>query len=190
MESTQPTSAAQQAIAYLGFEAFEKAKAYRGALLVVDGESKPLEFRCTAPVHPTDLQRTLYGASLLPHILTDLIGSPLISTAREKLGVIIITDAAFFDVRLKISTPVIRIIRADGKDAKHADGTRSQSLLLQSASGKFDHVMVEAHPKFPADLDSCGDRFRDLFSKWNLLEPFQRMIEGLKYIHDEHVLES
>ena len=36
-----------------------------------------MEFRCTAPVRPNPLQRTLYGRTLLPHIAVELIGAPL-----------------------------------------------------------------------------------------------------------------
>jgi hypothetical protein len=188
METNQPTSAIQTAVGFLGYREFDDGEAYRGAILVTDEWSKPLEFRCTAPVRPTQLQRTLYGKSLLPHVLTELIAVPLISSVREKPQLILITDDAYFDVRYKISAPVIRVARASGAKAKQDD--QAQSLLLQSASGKFAQVEIEGHWKFSGDLDSCGDRLRDLFGRWDLTEPFQRLAEGLQYVHDERVLES
>ena len=84
METNQQPPATQTTIGFLGYREFDDGKAYRGAILVTDESSKPLEFRCTAPVRPTNLQRTLYGKSLLPHILTELIAVPLIASMREK----------------------------------------------------------------------------------------------------------
>jgi hypothetical protein len=186
---TQDTTA-KTVIAFLGFREFDDGEAYRGAILVTDESSKPLEFRCTAPVRPTQLQRTLYGKSLLPHVLTELIAMPLISSVREKPQLILIAEDAFFDVRQKVSTPVIRVVRPGGSKSKQEDQSKSKSLLLQSASGKFTQVEIDAHWKFSGDLDSSSDRLRDLFGRWDLTEPFQRLGEGLQYVHDERVLES
>ena len=190
MEANQQPPTSQATIGFLGYREFEDGEAYRGAILITDEWSKPLEFRCTAPVRPTALQRTLYGKSLLPHVLTELIGAPLISSVREKPQLILIADEAYFDVRHRVSTPVIRVARQGGSKAKQDDQAKSKSLLLQSASGKFDQVEIEAHWKFAADLDSSGERLRDLFGRWDLTEPFQRLAEGLQYVHDERVLES
>lgn len=190
METNQQAPASPTAIGFLGYREFDDGEAYRSAILVTDEWSKPLEFRCTAPVRPTQLQRTLYGKSLLPHVLTELIAAPLISSVRERPQLILITDDAYFDVRHKVSTPVIRVARNSAMKAKQDDQAKTKSRLLQSAYGKFAQVEIEAHWKFSGDLDSCRDRLRDLFGRWDLTEPFQRVSEGLQYVHDERVLES
>lgn len=189
METNQQTQTTQVPIGFLGYREFDNGEAYRGAILVTDDWSKPLEFRCTAPVHPTQLQRTLYGKSLLPHVLTELIGSPLISSLHEKPQIILISDDYFFDLRCKLTLPVIMVSASKAalpsKRAEH-----SKTLLLQSSSGRFSEVELRAHWKFAADLDSSGERLRDLFGRWDLTEPFQRLAEGLQYVHDERVLEN
>lgn len=190
MSTEQGNHGSASSIGFLGYREFDDGEAYRGAILVTDEWSKPLEFRCTAPVRPTQLQRTLYGKSLLPHVLTELIAAPLISSVREKPHLILIAEDAYFDVRHKVSTPVIRVARPSGVKAKQEDQCKTKSLLLQSASGKFAQVEIEAHWKFGGDLDASGDRLRDLFGRWDLTEPFQRLAEGLQYVHDERVLES
>lgn len=189
MENNPSQSTAPTVIGFLGYREFEEGEAYRGAILVTDGFSKPLEFRCTAPVRPTHLQRTLYGKSLLPHILTELIGAPLIESVREKPQLILITDDEYFDVRQKVVVPVLRVRRQ--RDNTRSDETKkSKRITLQSASGKFDQLELEAHWNFPADLDATGERYRDLFGRWDLAEPFVRLTEGLQFVHDERVLEA
>ena len=149
-----------------------------------------LSFVAPPQYRPTKLQRTLYGKSLLPHILTELIGAPLVFSVREKPQLILIADEAYFDVRHKVTAPVIRVTHPSAPKTKQEDQSKSKSLLIQSASGRFAQVVIEAHWKFAADLDSTGERLRDLFGRWDLTEPFQRLAEGLQFVHDERVLES
>lgn len=114
---------------------------------------------------------------------------PLMSSVREKPELILIADDAFLDLRHKLSYPVI-LVSASKAALRSKKGETAKTLLLQSASGKFSELEIESHWKFGGDLDSCGDRLRDLFGRWDLTEPFQRLAEGLQYVHDERVLES
>ena len=50
----------------------------RGGILVTDAHGKPVEFRCTSPIRPNAVQRTLYGGTLMPHIAVELVGVPLV----------------------------------------------------------------------------------------------------------------
>jgi len=55
---------------------------FRGGILVTDSSGKPVEFRCTSPIRPNAVQRTLYGGTLMPHIAVELVGEvlPLVQT--------------------------------------------------------------------------------------------------------------
>ena len=72
---TESESNNKKRLAFLGYSEFDKG--YRGGILVTDEWGKRVEFRCTAPVRPNPVQRTLYGRTLLPHIAVELIGAPL-----------------------------------------------------------------------------------------------------------------
>ena len=74
-------------VALLGYLEFDNSASYRGAILVTDDWGKPLEFRCTAPVKPTAVQRTLYGSTLTPHLLVALIAKPLMDALNEEPAV-------------------------------------------------------------------------------------------------------
>ena len=78
MQNGNETVDQKTRLAFLGYSEFDKG--YRGGILVTDEWGKPLEFRCTSPVHPNPVQRTLYGQTLLPHIAVELIGAPLLRT--------------------------------------------------------------------------------------------------------------
>ena len=74
-------------VALLGYLEFDNSASYRGAILVTDDWGKPLEFRCTPPVKPTAVQRTLYGSTLTPHLLVALIAKPLMDALNEEPAV-------------------------------------------------------------------------------------------------------
>src|SRR2546422_6943943 len=96
-------------VALLGYLEFDNSASYRGAILVTDDWGKPLEFRCTAPVKPNAVQRTLYGQTLLPHVLVELIGAPLLQAVQEQPAIVIIQENLFFDLRHKVDTPIVRL---------------------------------------------------------------------------------
>ena len=86
-------------IAYLSRNEFEDGKAYRGGILVVDALGRPLEFRCTSPVRPNAVQRTLYGGALEPYMLVELMGKPLLSNLRECFDILVVDEPSFLNLR-------------------------------------------------------------------------------------------
>ncbi len=177
-------------IAFLGYMEFDNAAAYRGGILVTDGWGKPLEFRCTAPVKPNAVQRTLYGRTLMPHILVELIAVPLLQAVQQKPEVVVVQESMFFDLRYKTETPVVRL-RRQGSEVKvrgDNEGEEPKPVVVASQSGKFDPVVMEPHWQFAGDIESCHERMHELFGRWDLIEPFDRLTKGLDYIHGQKEL--
>jgi len=129
-------------IAFLGYMELDSGASYRGAILITDDWSKPLEFRCTAPVKPNAVQRTLYGQTLLPHVLVELIGAPLLQAVQERPEVIVIQESLFFDLRHKTDTPVVRLRRqgadvklsSDGAEKANSPSAASATATTRSAN--------------------------------------------------------
>jgi len=62
-----------------------------GGYLVLSDLGRPLEFHCSTPVLPNEAQKILYGASLRPYVLGEIIGQTLV--AKGQLAVqAVITD--------------------------------------------------------------------------------------------------
>jgi hypothetical protein len=192
MSDNADTPSQQARLAFLGYMEFDNASAYRGAILVTDEWGKPLEFRCTAPVKPNAVQRTLYGQTLMPHILVELIGLPLLQAVQEKPEVVIIREDLFFDLRRKADTPVVRV-RRQGSDVKvqgDDEADKPKAVVIASESERFETIVMEPHWQFAGDTDFCQERIRELFARWDLLEPFDRVSKGLEYVHQQKVLAS
>ncbi len=182
----QPTK-----IAFMGHREFEDGGSYRGAILVTDDWGKPLEFRCTAPVKPTSVQRTLYGSTLMPHILVELIAKPLMDALNEKPAAALVSEPLFLGLRHKVDLPVVWI-RRQSIDIKVATGADrgDNNILMNCESGHFEPVIIEAHWEFPGDADACARILKELFGRWDIVDPFERLHKGLEYVHNEKVLAS
>ena len=77
-----------------------------GGLLVTNHCGRPLEFQCTVPVRPNSTQMILYGPTLAPFILGELIGGTLVEKAGVKPHLILIDRAQILELRNHVNQPV------------------------------------------------------------------------------------
>jgi len=166
-------------LAFAHVEELEAETIYIGGIFVTDGLLRPIEFRCTSPIRPTNLQHMLYGDELLPVISQELVLENCLKKLTSKPDLILCSDKVFLGARKSIDYPLLAI----GKQTdigSAASGESIKSTLLQSESGKFDPVMIHSHPDFTEDGDKWGDTLQGLFSTHDLLEPFNRTTNALK----------
>lgn len=60
-----------------------------GGYLVLSPQGRPLEFRCTTPVAATRAQEILYGPTLRPYLLGEVIGPALVGGAELPVEVLL-----------------------------------------------------------------------------------------------------
>lgn len=157
---------------------------YRGGILVIDVMGKPLEFRCTSPIQPNAVQKTLYGNTLRPHIAVELIAIPLLKAVSEKPHIILIRQAEFFDTRMSIEAPVLLLAKQGAALAVSDDNKpKSKTEMIHHPSGKFDPVLVTPHWKYIDDLHAT-ELLKTSCTSIDLLEPFDRIDKALQFVHD------
>lgn len=191
METNNSTTTPDSRVAFLGMLNVDKGAGYRGGILVTDGWGKPLEFRCTAPVRPNPLQKTLYGQTLLPHIAVELIGLPLLLSILEKPVLVIIQDSLFFDVRLHSGTSLVRVWR-QGEQVRlqSTDDEQKSNVALSCATGKFQPIVCEPHWQFRSDSETATPLLSEMFTRWDIVEPFERLNRALEYVHEQKLMET
>lgn len=173
-------------LVFLASRKFESNAAVRGAFLLTDAETKPLEFRCTNPVRPTQLQRMLYGDILEQHILVELIGQPLIRTIKDQPDLILINERSFLELRSRVIMPVVQIAN-EGQLHVSSDNDQSSFQVLNCLSSKFDPVVIKTHPSFPDDKIRAREILAEIFNNYDLLEPFTRVSTALEQVHVQKI---
>ncbi|MDV2494588.1 MAG: hypothetical protein RX316_00010 [bacterium] len=171
----------------------ENEDVYQGAILITDGGCKPLEFRCTSPVRPNAVQKTLYGRTLVPHIATDLMALPLLKAIQEKPDIVLINDTVFLEIRPKADVPILHLRRQGEaiqfEDSREREDTR-ESVLVESASGRFQPIVMIPHWNYPDDLNEHRAKIREAFAYADLLEPFNRVYVALDEVYKQDPIGS
>lgn len=160
-----------QKIAFL--ETYELADngGLMGAILVTDADTKPLEFRVTAPIKPTGFQRTLYGDVLHEHILVELISVPLLNAINEQVDLILVKDQFFLGANSKQGVRVLRVFHEDEGKARKSSKSEELSFSV-NGNGK---TLIETSKKFEAELSVIKEELNKLAEGRNMLEPFERL---------------
>jgi hypothetical protein len=148
-----------------------------GAILVTDADTKPLEFRVTAPIKTTNFQKTLYGDVLLEHILVELISVPLINALNEDLDIIIVKDNLFLGANNKQG---VRVVRVYGDNDSSKGSKNAQELKSYTGNGK---LFVETSKKYESELGQIKDLLNEVAESRNLLEPFDRLKQACEQVH-------
>lgn len=158
-------------MAFLDVYTFENNSGIMGAILVTDADTKPAEFRVTAPIKPTNFQKTLYGDVLLEHILVELAAVPLLSAINEQIDLILVRNPLFLGVNDKQSVRVVRIFTED--EGRTKNGKLSEALPQFFGNGT--KTLLETSKKFEGELSEIQDKLSQISEARNLIEPFERL---------------
>lgn len=155
----------------LGFlTAVEDAeRGFVGGLLVTNRFGRPLEFQCTAPVKPNRTQQILYGPTLRPFVLAELIGKTLVEKIGVKPHIVLGETRELLELGSWVDIPVASILAA----TEVSDANPEDTLPIGSAK-----VLVAANDGW--DRETLNKQSRLIPKDADLLEPFERVREALK----------
>jgi len=166
-------------IGFLESLTLDETSGIMGAILVTDAETKPLEFRVTAPIKTTNFQKTLYGDVLLEHVLVELISLPLITALNEELDLILVKDSLFLGANNKQGIRVIYIFSQDENQSAPQKGAEE----LKSYKGNGQKVFIQTSPKYESELPQIKDLLNSISDQRNLIEPFSRLKAACEQVH-------
>ena len=146
-------------------------RGFVGGLLVTNHFGRPLEFQCTAPLKPNRSQEILYGPTLVPYVLGDLIGRTLIEKVGVKPHLVLTERNDLLPMRELVSIPVACFDEqpATGESSGAAEPSPCrlgrQILRFHAAHAEDQSVAQKGAASVPQDAD--------------LREPFERVREAL-----------
>jgi hypothetical protein len=170
-------------VGFLSSAKFENDAVIRGAILVTDVETKPLEFRVTAPVRPTNFQKTLYGDILTEHVLVELVIIPLLNALSQKPHIVVVRDPLFLGGNERQDVPIVRVFKDD--ELRFAGSNKAEQLT--SIGGKYEPILVETSKALEPKLPELRKQLSEVFSKRSLLEPFDRIQTALQQVHSQKI---
>lgn len=141
-----------------------------GGLLITNQHGRPLEFQCTTPVRPNRTQEILFGESLRPWLLAELIGSTLIERVAIKPTLIITSDPILLELRNHTMIPVAC---ANAVSTGTSPGPAALSSIRVGGS------VLRFHDAHAIDAETLSKQRHLIPDSADLAEPLERVREAL-----------
>ncbi|RIK73299.1 MAG: hypothetical protein DCC67_18060 [Planctomycetota bacterium] len=151
-----------------------------GGYLVLSPQGRPLEFRCTTPVVATRAQEILYGPTLQPYLLGEVIGPALLNGAELPVA------ALLTDQRDMLGLALVRheeLLLIEPLQRREAEPSRELALPSSPAVGGASAVLggcrVTAAATSVLSAESLHALLEPLTAHVYLAEPFDRIRAAL-----------
>jgi hypothetical protein len=162
-------------------------RGFIGGLLVTNHFGRPLEFQCTAPLKPNRAQEILYGPTLVPYVLGDLIGRTLIEKVGVKPHLVLTERNDLLTLRDLVSIPVACVddfraaaTAADSGTATQAEGeTETTPSPAAAAQFRLGRQILRFHAAHADDQAVARQGAASVPADADLREPFERVREAL-----------
>lgn len=167
----------------LGFlAAIEDAeRGFVGGLLITNRFGRPLEFQCTAPVKPNRTQQILYGPTLKPYVLSELIGRTLLEKVGVKPHVVLVESPDLLDLRTATSVPVASLITPPAGSKKGSSNGEQKAQAEQNLADalRLGNESILLNPSYDSDKADLEKYVKLVPGDADLREPFDRIREAL-----------
>ena len=144
-----------------------------GGLLITNRHGRPLEFQCTAPLKPNRTQEILYGETLAPFVMGEVIAKTLVDKVGVKPHLVLTELPEILELRNHVTMPVGCLAEQAGQPAATAD----QPLAAPFKIGK---QWVRIHSAHDHDRGEMEAQAQQISPEADLREPFERVREALQ----------
>jgi hypothetical protein len=148
---------------------------YRGSVLITDFKGIPIEFRCTQPLTPDVVQRSLYGEALLAYIGVEICGKPLLRAVKTKPNLLFVDKPFLLKLEEHAPCPMFLV------QERAEDATEATPVPFDAA---YHVEVLKARPddRPPVELVTKGEvkpktraLMEQLSAAVNIVEAFGRM---------------
>jgi hypothetical protein len=157
----------------------------RGAALVTDARTVPVELRVTDPLAPTPIQRTLYGASFEEHAVLDLVALPLLRALREEISLVLVRAPRLLRIQERVPVPVLWVGRQE--HLQPIGDAEEPGFLLASRDDRFPAVVALGFRGRHDETRSACELLQRVLQRNDLLEPFERLQQALTQFDPQQV---
>ena len=145
-----------------------------GGYLVISDTGRPLEFHCSTPIRPNQAQRILYGPTLRPYLLGEVIGQALVNKAQIPVKTLLTDLEEMLSLALLVDYPVLWIEEANEKPQEgQAD---SLGHIPQISLEKYG---IRGTSTCNWEPQSMKATLEQLFANIDLQEPFGRIRDAI-----------
>lgn len=149
-----------------------------GGYLVLSPQGRPLEFRCSTPVIATRAQEILYGPTLRPYLLGEVIGPALLDSAELPVSVLLTDQREMLALALVRSEEVV-LVESCRDGASDKDEVQPPLPDFAGVSLELGGCRVTAAATSFRDSESLKMMLEPLIAHVFMAEPFDRIRAAL-----------
>jgi hypothetical protein len=149
-----------------------------GGLLITNRHGRPLEFQCTAPLKPNRTQEILYGSTLGPYVVGEVIARTLVEKVGVKPHLILTERVEILELRNHVSMPV-GCIQPDNGANQDPSSTDSASQPGGETPLKIGRQWFRFHAAHSDDRPDVEKHSTEVPKDADMREPFERVREAL-----------
>lgn len=159
-------------------------ESWSGGLLVTDRRGLPLDFRYVEPIHPSRLQKLIYGSALKRYLLLDAIAGTLLKAANPNAEWVFTRDPILLELNGQIPGRFVAIGNGEKKPLNGVGEWRAEGngkIVLQTrATGP--PVQLEFESEGEEDTEKIATELGELAKDMDFAEPLDRVGEALNEI--------
>jgi hypothetical protein len=129
-----------------------------GGYLVLSPQGRPLEFRCSTPIAPSRAQQILYGPTLRPYLLAEVIGQSLVHGAELPVTMILTDQYEMLPLGLLRAEPVVYVEPRDESASPaewpSCDMAGCRVTVADGTAARGEDVQAQLEPLL-AHVDLC-----------------------------------
>lgn len=148
---------------------------WTGGLLVLNAGGRPLEFQCTLPIRPTRAHEILFGNSLRPHLIAEVIGATLLAKCRTPISILCCEQVEA--LALQETAPADCSVALVATAAEADEGPIEDSMLDGHCRVMFGDVPLLVAMERSEHVAAMVGNLAELP---DVLEPFERIREAIR----------
>lgn len=146
-----------------------------GGYLVLSPWGRPLEFRCSTPVVPSRAQQILYGPTLRPYLMAEVIGAALLSDAQRPVQAILVDDPDLLALELVRAEPIVWVGSRASADHSCTKTALTGAGLDSAAAPSIESCRYPIVVRGITHTEQLAELLKPLAAHVDLAEPFARI---------------
>jgi hypothetical protein len=143
--------------------------------MVTNERGYPLEFRVTTPVRPTGVQKALYGKSLEPYVVAELLVKRLLAELKQRPALVLANRLGALEVESPF--PIAFVARANSLVRSESDALEYRRIEVASAANCALGVLFSRD--LGRDIGESASHLERACRYFDPVEAFDRMNTAL-----------
>ncbi|MCH7472274.1 hypothetical protein IIA79_04910 [bacterium] len=159
---------------------------FMGGLMTVTELGLPSEFIYSEPITADKLQVSLYGTTLGRYLMVDVVGKGLIEASKARGTPVIVGRSDLLALAIRVKRPLCQLSISNQRPFAEVGELqpRNETEVLVQLNDVQSPYVISIYDRISFPVEKHLPVFIECASRFDLLEPFQRVERTLELLKD------